>query len=103
MQIYGVIISLVLPLMWFFFKISSLEIKLYIVVIFKEDLSFAWKFIVVVAFNILIDKIKSIVKKLDCKSDRSASDEVLILEFQTGSDNLLKLYSKCNYRCIVYH
>ena len=52
---------------------------------------------VVVAFNILIDKIETICKDLDCKTNRSPNDELLILAFQAGRDKLLKHYLKCNW------
>ena len=51
----------------------------------------------VVLFKMLIDKVESIIFELDNKSDRSKSDEVLLLAFQKGRDKMLKHYRKCNW------
>lgn len=50
----------------------------------------------VVAFNMLVDKIESIVVNLDNKIDRNETDEILLLAMQKGRDKLLKHYKKCN-------
>ena len=52
---------------------------------------------VVVAFNVLIDKLESVIFELDSKSHRSIVDETLLLAFQAGRDKLLKHYKKCNW------
>ena len=51
----------------------------------------------VVAFNMLIDKVESIVSNLDNKIDRNENDESLLLAVQKGRDKLLKHYKRCNW------
>lgn len=52
---------------------------------------------VVVAVNLLLDKIEQIVSNLDAAENRSKADEVLLLAFQAGRDKLLKHYNKTNW------
>lgn len=52
---------------------------------------------VVLAFNMLVDKIESITFNLNNKVNRNAQDEALLLAFQAGRDKLLKHYRKCNW------
>ena len=52
---------------------------------------------VVIACNMIIDKIESIVFQLDGKDDRSRTDETLLLAFQAARDKILKHYKKCNW------
>lgn len=47
---------------------------------------------IVLAFNMLVDKIESITFKLNNKFNRNAQDEALLLAFQTGRDKLIKHY-----------
>lgn len=56
---------------------------------------------VVVAFNILLDKVESIIQELDNKQERSEKDESLIIAFQAGRDKLLKHYRKTNWMYCV--
>ena len=52
---------------------------------------------VVLAFNMLVDKIESIIFNLNNKLDRNIQDETLLLAVQAGRDKLLKHYRKCNW------
>lgn len=52
---------------------------------------------VVVAFNLLLDRIETVTKQLDSKIERSEVDERLILAFQAARDKMLKYYSKSNW------
>lgn len=53
--------------------------------------------LVIVSFNLLLDKIESMVKQLDEKPNRSEVDERLILAFQAARDKMLKHYKKSNW------
>ncbi|CAI3083009.1 unnamed protein product [Diatraea saccharalis] len=53
--------------------------------------------LVIVSFNLLLDKIESMVKQLDEKPNRSEVDERLILAFQAARDKILKHYKKSNW------
>lgn len=53
--------------------------------------------LVIVYFNILIDKIDGQIFELDRKKDRDEVDESLLLAFQAGRDKMLKHYTKTNW------
>lgn len=53
--------------------------------------------IVVVAFNLLLSKIESIVLELDIKPNCSVVDETLLIAFQASIDKMLKHYRKTNW------
>ncbi|CAG9822148.1 unnamed protein product [Phaedon cochleariae] len=53
--------------------------------------------LVIVGFNILIDKIEKLIIELDCKEERTHMDEKIILAFKTGRDKMLKHYYKTNW------
>ncbi|XP_066599993.1 uncharacterized protein [Prorops nasuta] len=53
--------------------------------------------LVIVSFNLLIDKIESVMFELDCKSDRNATDETLIIALRSCRDKMLKHYQKFNW------
>ncbi|CAK1595752.1 unnamed protein product [Parnassius mnemosyne] len=55
--------------------------------------------LVIVSFNLLLDKIESMVNQLDEKHNRSEVDERLILGFQAARDKMLKHYKKSNWIC----
>lgn len=57
--------------------------------------------IAIIAFNLLLDKIETIVFDLDQNVERTGADESLIIAFQKGRDKLLKHYSKCNWMYCV--
>ncbi|GBP41993.1 Putative AC transposase [Eumeta japonica] len=51
----------------------------------------------IVSFNLLLDKIESMVEQLDEKPNRSEVDKRLILAFQAARDKMLKHYKKSNW------
>lgn len=51
----------------------------------------------VIGFNMLLDKIESLITTLDNKVDRDLVDENVLLAFQAGRDKLLKHYRKTNW------
>lgn len=53
--------------------------------------------LVIVSFNLLLDKIESMVIQLDEKPNRCEVDERLILGFQAARDKMLKHYKKSNW------
>lgn len=53
--------------------------------------------LVIVAFNLLLNRIESTVTALDKKPDPGNVDEILLLAFQTGRDKMLKHYHKTNW------
>lgn len=53
--------------------------------------------LVVVAFNMLLDKIENIIKFLDEKDNRTGVDEILIFALQAARDKMLKHYHKTNW------
>lgn len=56
---------------------------------------------VVLAFNMLVNKIESMIFNLN-KFNRKIQDEALLLAFQAGRDKLLKHYRKCNWIFIAF-
>lgn len=56
----------------------------------------------VVALNLFIDRVKSMVENLNKIPERNSLDETLFLSFPAGRDKILKHYKKCNWvYCIV--
>lgn len=53
--------------------------------------------LVIVSFNLLLDKIEKTIFDLDAKSDRSEIDKKLIFGFQAARDKMLKHYKKTNW------
>lgn len=53
--------------------------------------------LVIIGFNMLIDRIEDIVKKIDQKPDRNGTDEKLLVAFQNGRDKMLRHYKKTNW------
>ncbi|XP_015118459.1 uncharacterized protein LOC107042094 [Diachasma alloeum] len=53
--------------------------------------------LVVVAFNMLLDRIKSTTSSLDLKEERTKVDEILIEAFQAARDKIIKHYNKTNW------
>lgn len=53
----------------------------------------------IVAFNLLIDKVESIAAALEVKSEKTDVDEILVTAFRTGRDKMLKHYHKTNWIC----
>lgn len=52
---------------------------------------------VIVSFNLLLDRIETVMTQLDSKIPRSEVDEQLILGFQAARDKMLKHYVKTNW------
>lgn len=50
--------------------------------------------LVVVAFNMLLDKIENAMQLLNNKEDRCQTDENLLLAFQAAKDKLIKYYNR---------
>lgn len=58
--------------------------------------------LVIIGFNMLLDKIESLINILDNKENRDLVDENVLLAFQAGRDKLLKHYRKTNWNyCIA--
>lgn len=53
--------------------------------------------LVVIGFNILLDKLESLIMELDVKPNRTKDDETFILAFTAGRDKMLKHYFKTNW------
>lgn len=53
--------------------------------------------LLIVGFNMLIDRIEEVVRALDEKPHRSQTDEKLLTAFQTGRDKMLVHYRKTNW------
>jgi len=58
--------------------------------------------LVIVAFNMLLDKIENTIKSLNDKKGRCQTDENLFWAFQAARDKLIKYYDKTNWiYCVV--
>ncbi|XP_057335436.1 uncharacterized protein LOC130674183 [Microplitis mediator] len=53
--------------------------------------------LVIVSFNLLLDKIEMISKQLDDKIDRDNADEQLVLGFEAAKNKMLKHYTRTNW------
>ncbi|XP_026314075.1 uncharacterized protein LOC113225838 [Hyposmocoma kahamanoa] len=53
--------------------------------------------LVIVSFNLLLDKIEAMIKQLDDKPNRTEVDERLILGFQAAQNKMLKHYRMINW------
>ncbi|XP_066598831.1 uncharacterized protein [Prorops nasuta] len=53
--------------------------------------------LVIVSFNLLLDKLENMIKQLDVNLNRNKIDEKLILAYQAARDKMLKHYKKTNW------
>lgn len=53
--------------------------------------------LVIISFNLLLDKIDYLINKLDNMDNRQKKDEILLLPIQAGLDKMLKHYQKTNW------